>query len=654
MAWQDFNNMADIAAANSANLPIPSKKKKGNFITSLLPSAGGIGGGVAGAAIGTAILPGIGTLIGAGLGGALGGGGGKVAENKIEGNALGSGVAGEAAINGVLGAGPLRLLKGGVDVARGLKAGTGLADAVTQAGSNAVNASATKAIGNRLSKSGQNLIAKEFRLNPTQQANFKNLTGEEATSVLRRYGIKKPEDLTAKIQPLQDAFDHVVTQVPNISKKELQSGLASVYDPLLKSPALFEQNLGQQIKAQADELVKRAGTEGISATDVNGLRKTFDNAVSYTQKGAPEYNVIEKTAHALRGTLQRAADRAGVKSAEGSSFKDIGLELRKLRQLNDVVGKQSYLGSGNLPLGIPNLLATAAGGASGGLPGAALAGGATQLINSNMGRRLAANGIIKAGEKLTAKAATSSPYGVGAVASRIAPVGLADALLGQSPQSDGNNMATNATTTNTTTMPNSDQNMGPLSQTSSDSSSATIDPNSPFAPQNLETSIKHIISKGGTLKDATDFISLADAIQKMQSPSSAKLNATQLQQANNANSGLGDLQTIAQEIQGDPSVLIKDAIPGGSIARRLTGTNNYDAAKQNVVDVIARLRSGAAITADEAQRYLGLLPGAADTPQSAVQKLQRLSSLLSSFANPEAAQPDLSSALMAAQGGYAS
>jgi hypothetical protein len=196
--------------------------------------------------------------------------------------------------------------------------------------------------------------------------------------------------------------------------------------------------------------------------------------------------------------------------------------------------------------------------------------------------------------------------------------------------------------------------MDELSQTNGDLSS-TSDPNSPFSPQNVESSVKQIISNGGTLKDATDFLSLADAIQKMQAPaSSAKLNSTQLQQANNANSGLSDLQSLAQQIQSDPSVLLKDAVPGGSIVRRLTGTNSYDAAKQNVVDVIARLRSGAAITPDEAQRYMGLLPGIGDTPQSATDKLQRLQSLLSSFANPEAAQPDssdLTSALLA-QGGY--
>jgi hypothetical protein len=70
--------------------------------------------------IGTAVAPGIGTLLGALLGGAVGGGAGKVAENAVEGQSnLGQGVGQEALINGVLGAGPLRLLKGGADIARG-------------------------------------------------------------------------------------------------------------------------------------------------------------------------------------------------------------------------------------------------------------------------------------------------------------------------------------------------------------------------------------------------------------------------------------------------------------------------------------------------------------------------------------------------------
>lgn len=113
-------------------------KAGGNFFTHLLPSIGGTiggvgGGALGGAAAGSVILPGVGTAIGGLLGALLGGAGGgaigKVAENKVEGQALGNGVAGSALENGVLSAGPLRLLKG---AGAGAKALIGAGDAASQ------------------------------------------------------------------------------------------------------------------------------------------------------------------------------------------------------------------------------------------------------------------------------------------------------------------------------------------------------------------------------------------------------------------------------------------------------------------------------------------------------------------------------------------
>ena len=159
----------------SAPQPLSQKPQdNGNFFTSLLPSGGGMAGVAGGAALGTAIAPGIGTFLGALLGGAAGGGAGKVTENAVENKDLLQGVGQEALLNGVLGAGPIRLLKGGVDVARGLKAGTGLADALSNAGTNAVQGSIKGTIGNKLADISNDLVVKNFRLTPSQLSNFKS------------------------------------------------------------------------------------------------------------------------------------------------------------------------------------------------------------------------------------------------------------------------------------------------------------------------------------------------------------------------------------------------------------------------------------------------------------------------------------------------
>jgi len=106
-------------------------KPKGNFLTSLIPTGGGIGGALAGGATGAAlgsVVPVVGTAVGGLLGAVLGGAGGsalgKVGQNAVEGEQdLGKGVLGEALLGGVTST----PIGAGLKVARaGLKATTGL------------------------------------------------------------------------------------------------------------------------------------------------------------------------------------------------------------------------------------------------------------------------------------------------------------------------------------------------------------------------------------------------------------------------------------------------------------------------------------------------------------------------------------------------
>lgn len=518
---------------------------------------------------------------------------------------------------------------------------TAVKDALVGAGNNAANMSFKRAFGNKLSKAGEGLIAKEFRLSPTQQSNFKNNTGEEAVSVLRRYGVKKPEDLAAKIEPLQNAFDSVVKTIPAVSQKELSTGLAKIYDPLLKSPALFEQQLGQQIKAQADELVRLAKNGSLPAERINELRKTFDAAVRYTQKGAPEYNVIKETADALRGTLQRTAEKAGAKTADGLNFKDLGLELRKLYDLDEIVGKQAYLGTGSLPANLPNLLGAAGGGAAAGGPGGAALGFlGTALANSGPGRRAMANTTLRAGERLTEKAATANPYGVKALTGRIAPVGLAGALIQGGDQSSGlrNTQQNQAMMTNSANQPTA-ANIPEFNQTDANMST----PNNPLAPENLQSSIQQILANGGSIDDATKFIGLAEALQKLGGVGQSKpLTASQATRAAAANNALRDIPMIAESIDTGKLGGAK-MLPGSGtqIGRRLLGTENLDAALFNIADNILRARTGAAAPEAEVKRFVEtFLPSATDSTQAKKDKLARAIRELQGYVNPVEASAD--------------
>jgi hypothetical protein len=605
--------------------PQPAKKKggKGGTLTSLISEGGAIGGGAAGAAIGSGILPGIGTLVGGGLGAAIGAFGGRVAENKVRDDRIGVGdAAKEAALSGILGAGPGRLLKGATTAVKTARGGASLEDALIQGGNRAVSASAAKATGDRLAKAGEGLIAKEFRLNPTQQANFRKLHGEEAVSVLRRYNVKRPEDVQAKIMPLQSAFDDVVDRIPSASKGEVAKAMKAIYEPLIKSKVLTTQALGQQVKAQADAIIKGSGGQ-VSATELNTLRQAFDGAVNYTQRGTSEFGVNKKSADAIRKLLQQKADDAGLQF-EGKTFRDVGLELRKLRNIDDIVGKQSYLGTGSLPANIPALLGGIGGGAvAGGPAGAALGLGGTILLNSPAGRRAIANTTLRGGEKLAARGEAANPYGVAGVAKRIAPVGLAGALLEQS-QSEKSTQPTTMMTPNNSIQPNA--SIGGLSQIDEGLST-----DSPFAPENLENAIAQIINSGGTVDDAAKFVGLATSIQKIRQSGQAgqkPMSAEAAKVTSNAQLGLQALDDLEGTISSDPSALRNSVIPGrgvaGGILGRALGTQELDAARQQVVDVIARLRTGAAITNDEAARFTQFLPVAADTPDVQAQKLNYL------------------------------
>jgi hypothetical protein len=633
----DANASQFLASQRAAQAQPKKKGGRGGFLTSLISEGGAIGGGAAGAAAGSAILPGIGTLLGGALGAGIGAFGGRVAENKVRDDRLGIGdAAKEGALSAVFGGGPIRLAKAGVETVKGAtKGGLSLADALAQAGEKAVGMNARQAAGNKLAQAGEGLIAKEFRLNPTQQANFKKLTGEEAVSVLRRYNVKRPEDLQERIRPLQDAFDGVVDTIPAATKAEVKEAMQKVYAPLLKSSVLTRQQLGQSLKAQADEILKKSGNQ-VSAADLNTLRKSFDDAVTYTQRGTNEFTVNKKSADALRKLLQTKADAAGI-TADGRTFKDIGLELRKLRNLDEVVGKQQYLGTGSLPLSIPQLLGSGVGGITGGLPGALAGIVGTQAINSNAGRRLAANGLLGAGEKLSTRAANKNPYSLGAVAGRVAPVGLAGALIGA--QSEGQSMATSAPMTSTASMPSIVQNMPELSQADANMSTDS----SPFAPENLQSSVQQILANGGTMKDAAEFVGLAEALQKIQGGTQPKpLTASQATRAAAANNALRDIPMIMDAIESGKLGGAK-ALPGSGtqIGRRILGTENLDAALFNIADNILRARTGAAAPEAEVKRFVDtFLPAATDSKQAKLDKLARAIRELQGYVNPMEASAD--------------
>lgn len=157
------------------------------------------------------------------------------------------------------------------------------------------------------------------------------------------------------------------------------------------------------------------------------------------------------------------------------------------------------------------------------------------------------------------------------------------------------------------------------------------DTNSPFSQSSIQKAIIDDLAKNQGKNVST----LIDLYKTFGADSTKPLNSSQQQQANNAVSALKDIQSISDMLSKDPTIAAKDAVPGGGLAHRLTGTTDYEASKSNIVDVISRLRSGAAISASEEKLYKSLLPGPTDSAESAQSKLNRLTQLFSSFAQPQ-------------------
>lgn len=113
------------------------------------------------------------------------------------------------------------------------------------------------------------------------------------------------------------------------------------------------------------------------------------------------------------------------------------------------------------------------------------------------------------------------------------------------------------------------------------------------------------------------------------------LSAAATKDVANATGGLESLQQLATTIQqsGVPKATI---IPGrtllGGLGASKLGTGAYDTAARNVQDVITRLRSGAAITDQEAAFYSSQLPQAFDSADTIQRKLQSFQDLFTRIA----------------------
>lgn len=642
----------ELLASRAASQPAQQPKKKGNFLTSLIPTGTSIAGAASGAAAGAGIgsvVPGVGTAIG-GLAGALiggfgGGFGGKVLQNKVEGEEnLTKGALKEGAISGVLSAGPLRLGKLGIDTARGIRAGTSAGNAVRAAGEGAAKMSFKQAAGNRLKDVSDNLAIREFRLTPSQLANFKTKFGEDVSQVVKRYKLigKNADDIkTRAIDPLQGEYDTIASQIPGISTAAIQNTFKTKYGKLISSAVEDNKAIGAQLKQQADAIVKKYG-DIVPASEVNALRREFDSLVSYADKTAnpARYGVNKRSADALRTVLQEAADGAGLKASNGQTFKEVGRELSKLRQLTENIGRQEQLGRGSLPFSLGNTPGAVVG-AAGGVPGALAGYAGAAFVNSPTGRKALALGTEKAGQKLVEQAGKTNPFSVGQIAKRVAPTSIALDMFDQ-PFDPNNISQIPNTITTSTNIPSSSNMSSPYN--SSVVNATTTDFSNPQsalpsvgqAAQFYEGGMRAM--QAGDIKSAEVLMSFAEQAAKFEQmmaenaggPAMSADQKKAIASASNAESVINQIEQSYYETGGAQGALKGSVRNLAGKARLDQSANYYNAQKEGYLSRIARaFGEVGTLNEGDIQRAVNLMPDLADTPENAQKKIQGLRILLS-------------------------
>jgi hypothetical protein len=518
-----------------------------------------------------------------------------------------TGAAQGGAVGGFLGAGPLNLLRG----AGGATKAAVMGDDVVSAATRAANKPFTRRAGQALTGAADDLAIKNFRLTPSQLANYKSKFGEDAGQTIRKYGFSSADDVATKgIQPLQQQFDEAITGITGVTKDSLKKNFEKRINQLSTAGPSDTKAIGVQLKKEANGILKQYG-DVVDANELNMIRRQFDDLVNYTEKTAnpARYGVNKRMADAIRETLQ-GADQTG-------TLKNLGRELQKLRQLEGNVLKQDQLGRGSLPLNLPTLLGGNMGAAAGGPVGMAGMALGTAAVNSPTGRRLTMQGVGALGNKLTSAGGNAVRGGAARKAATIGTLELNNSMAQQQAQPE---------------QPPTDLESSLLQQGMGQPQLPLQDAN-PYSRENLMADIQR------DPENASDYIKYYSMLSEVFNPQGAAqkpMSGEVQKRALTAESGLRSLDTLDQTLQSDPGAFQRQALPNPlGITAGLTGTTDVRAATDNVVDVIARLRSGAAITDEEARRFSRFLPLPGDSQEAAMRKLQMVRQELSSFANPQ-------------------
>lgn len=553
----------------------PKKKGRGGFLTSLISEAGGTGGALGGAALGTALLPGIGTAVGAGLGAFLGGTSGRLAENKIRDDEFKVGEAlKEGAISGVMGAGPIKLVKGAAGAVKGAAKGTGAVQGAQDAVSKSFLSNLTGRTGKRLTEAGSGLKADKNVggvANLEDQASFMS----RYTGTPRQQRVKMERDMT----DLSKQVDDVLTQTPvrvdgALVGQRLKQATADLTDERFIDIDLTNPSVAKIIERYGERFAAQQDAKGI-----NDLVKTLNKTATRAQE-----KLVNPTAGVLTAQEQAALALKRAGDDVLSQVPEIAPLKKQMAQIFEVTPQVARAGEKGLP--VPFL----------------------QGLTLKAPLQAAKGVESRAGSALQRTNLPSTP-GIPGFASRIFAGRVVDNATRPIDQGD------------TEVPPTGEPGFATLPE--SEVGAPIPEAYNPYAPENVETSIRKIVAQGGGQKDVQEYLANVKLFQELGGAGSGK-RKTEAQVAREEAFG------IAQDAIAD---LDKGSVVTGPVRAKIEDLKGIlNAGDQETVDfnrkigalrsAIIKARGGSAVTETELKIINEFVPKKGDSEQMIRSKLR--------------------------------
>jgi len=597
----------------------------GGFLSSLLPTGGGVGGALAGAAGGAALgsaVPIVGTAIGGLLGAIAGGAGGsavgKFGQNALEGKQdLGEGVGEEALIGGLTSTpitGGLKLLKGAAKapfVEGAFKKGA------QEAGASAIPKMATglrEKAGAELANAGE-VASKPGLLNRIQTTGSdmrRDVAGTSRVSdsytreldlldALERNGLKgsasnQYKNIDKSIGKLSEGINAELSVIKNsVPRSDTVNSLRTRVLDEIPEDAMFTRELDRSLSR-----ISKNAANDIDAKELFAIKQEVGNRLG---------NAFKKLERGGNLTTKEEVDMALWKQLDNEittlapTVKQATLDQSKLIAARPALQKQSEKTAGIPLLGVKSKTLERM----------------SQSGRDVVGRAATGKGIIG---RATADAASKAeiPAGQG-----ILGAVTRESLLGTRPSMGAEAMPDEALALDETALAGAE--LGAEEQ---------VDETAQLQ-ERIKAAALQALAAGDT-KGLDSIMQVASLLQSFAPAQEKPMSAEASKVVGNANSGLDSLSQLENIIAGQGGEVSKATlVPGrdlfGNLGSNVLGTAEFDNASKNLADVITRLRTGAALTDSEEKFYKAQLPQAFDSPEVIQQKLGTFRDLFQSVAS---------------------